>query len=57
VRDTSAQAVGAARRIIILMHSDRRNIEALGRPAASVLRVDQYPQTHPIFSIASAANT
>ena len=55
VRDTAAQAVGAARRIISLMDSDRRTIEGLGRPASSVLRVHQYAQTNPIFSIASAS--
>lgn len=55
VKDTSDQAVNAARRIIALMESDRRKIEGLGRPAASVLRVHQYAQTHPILSIASRA--
>jgi Fic family protein len=55
VKETSDQAVNAARRIIALMDADRRKIEALGRPATSVLRVHQYAQTHPILSIASAA--
>ena len=53
VRETSTQAVGAGRRIISLMEADRRKIEDLGRPAASVLRVHQYMQTQPILSIAS----
>jgi Fic family protein len=55
VRETSAQAVSSARRIISLMDSDRKKIEGLGRPAASVLRVHQHAQTHPILSIASTA--
>jgi Fic family protein len=55
VKETSDQAVNAARRIIDLLEGDRRKSEALGRPTASVLRVHQYAQTHPIFSIASAA--
>lgn len=55
VKETSDQAVNAARRIIGLLEADRKKIEGLGRPAASVLRVHQYAQTHPIISIASAA--
>jgi Fic family protein len=55
VRDTADQAVKTARRIIALLEADRKKIEGLGRPAASVLRVHQYAQTHPILSIASAA--
>jgi Fic family protein len=55
VKETSDQAVSAARRIITLLEADRKRIEGLGRPAASVLRVHQYAQTHPIFSIASTA--
>jgi len=55
VKETSEQAVAAARRVIDLLDTDRRKIEGLGRPAASVLRVHQYAQTHPILSIANAA--
>ena len=55
VKDTSDQAVNAARRIIALLDSDRKKIESLGRPAASVLRVFQHAQTHPILAIASTA--
>jgi Fic family protein len=47
--------VNAARRILDLLDTDRKNIEALGRPAASVLRVHQYAQAHPILSIPTAA--
>ena len=55
VKETSDLAVTAARRIITLLDNDRRKIEALGRQSASVLRVHNYAQTHPILSIASAA--
>ena len=34
-----------------MLDAARRKIEALGRPAASVLRVFQYAQTNPILSI------
>jgi Fic family protein len=51
VQETSEQAVGAARRILELLDSDRRKIEALGRSAASVLRVFHHTQTNPILSI------
>jgi Fic family protein len=55
VKETSDQAINAARRIISLLEADRKKIESLGRPAASVLRVHEYAQTHPILSIASTA--
>jgi Fic family protein len=55
IKETSDQAIDAARRIIALLAADRKKIESLGRSAASLLRVHQYAQTHPIFSIASAA--
>ncbi len=55
VKTTADQAVNAARRIIALLEADRRKIEALGRPAASVLRVFQHAQTNPILSIGGAA--
>jgi Fic family protein len=55
VKSTADQAVNAARRIIALLEADRRKIEALGRPAASVLRVFQHAQTNPILSIGGAA--
>ncbi len=56
VKSTADQAVSAARRIIALLEADRRKIESLGRPAASVLRVFQHAQTNPIFSIGGAAD-
>ena len=55
VKTTADQAVNAARRIVALLEADRRKIEALGRPAASVLRVFQHAQTNPILSIRGAA--
>jgi Fic family protein len=55
VKEMAEQAVGAARRILALLGADRRKIEALGRPAATVLRVFQHAQTSPILSIQSAA--
>ena len=51
VKETAEQAASAARRILELLESDRKKIEALGRPAASVLRVFQHAQTNPILSI------
>jgi Fic family protein len=50
VKETAEQAVEAARRILALIASDRRRIEELGRPAASVLRVHHLLQTKPILS-------
>jgi Fic family protein len=56
VKETAEQGIGSARRILTLLESDRRKIEALGRPAGSVLRVFEQAQTNPILSIQSAAN-
>jgi len=55
VKETSGQATETARRILSLFESDRRKIEGLGRPAASVLRVHQVTQTSPIISIPATA--
>lgn len=55
VRDTSNQAAEAARQILALFEADRRRIEGLGRPAASVLRVHQFMQANPIISIPATA--
>ena len=57
VKETSDQALIATRRIIALLDNDRRKIDGLGRAAASARRVHHYAQTHPIFSIASAAKS
>jgi Fic family protein len=55
VRDTSEEAAAAARRILAIFEEHRRKIEALGRPAASVLRVFEHMQRNPIVSIPTAA--
>ncbi|MBE0656471.1 MAG: Fic family protein [Bryobacteraceae bacterium] len=55
VRETADQAAGAARRIVALFDEHRRQIETLGRPATSVLRVFQHMQRNPIVSIPATA--
>jgi Fic family protein len=55
VRETSEQAAAAARRILSLFDEHNRQIESLGRPAASVLRVFQHLQRNPIASIPATA--
>ena len=57
VRDTAEQAATAARGILAVFEDHRRKIEALGRPAASVLRVFEHMQRNPIVSIPAAAQT
>ncbi|MDP2997066.1 MAG: Fic family protein [Bryobacterales bacterium] len=57
VRDTAEQAAAAARRILAVFEEHRRKIEALGRPAASVLRVFEHMQGNPIMSIPAAAGS
>lgn len=51
----STQAAEAARRILALFDTDRRAIEALGRPASSALRLHQLLQTKPPITIPMAA--
>jgi cell filamentation protein, protein adenylyltransferase len=55
VRETSEQAVSAARRILGLIDEDRKRIEGLGRAAASVLRVFLFSQTKPILTVPQVA--
>jgi Fic family protein len=55
VRDTSSQAADTARQILALIEADRREIEKVGRPAASMLRVHRFLQANPIISIPAAA--
>jgi Fic family protein len=55
VKETSERAILSARRLISLLDADRKKIKALGRPAASILKVFHYAQTHPILSIAPTA--
>ncbi|HMG49514.1 MAG TPA: hypothetical protein VK597_02900 [Inquilinus sp.] len=56
VAETATQATQTARRILALFDTDRRLIAALGRPAASALRVHQLLQTKPLITIPQAAN-
>jgi Fic family protein len=55
VKETADQAASAARRIVALFEEHQRQIETLGRPAASVLRVFQHMQRNPIVSIPATA--
>jgi Fic family protein len=55
VKETAAQAADTSREILALIEADRRRIEALGRPASSVLRVHQYLQRTPIITIPATA--
>ena len=55
VKETADQAANAARRIVALFEEHRRQIETLGRPAASVLRVFEHMQRNPIVSIPATA--
>jgi Fic family protein len=55
IAETSVQAADAAREILNLFETDRRRIEALGRPAASALQVHELLQTKPIIAIPNAA--
>jgi hypothetical protein len=50
VRDTADQAASAARRIVALFAEHQKQIETLGRPAASVLRVFQHMQRNTFAS-------
>ncbi len=55
VKETADQAANAAHRIVALFAAHQRQIETLGRPAASVQRVFQHMQRNPIASIPIAA--
>jgi Fic family protein len=44
VKETSDQAAETAHRILAIFDQDREQIEQLGRPRASALRVRQYLQ-------------
>jgi Fic family protein len=55
VRETADQAGSAARRTLALFEAHQRQIESLGRPAASVLRIFQHMQRNPIVSIPATA--
>lgn len=55
VRETAQQAADTSREILALIEGDRHKIEALGRPASSVLRVHQHLQRKPIITIPATA--
>ena len=48
-------AADTARQILALIEADRRAIEKVGRPAASMLRLHRFLQANPIISIPAAA--
>jgi Fic family protein len=54
VTETSNQAAETARKLIGLFDTDRKKIEALGRPASSALRVHQHLQQRPLLTIPQA---
>jgi Fic family protein len=55
VKETAQQAAETSREILALIEGDRHKIEALGRPASSVLRVHQHLQRKPIITIPATA--
>jgi len=55
VKETAEQAADTSRKILTLIEKDRRKIEALGRPAASALRVHLHLQRKPILTIPATA--
>jgi Fic family protein len=55
VIDTAAEALATTRRILALFAENRRQLEALGRAAASALRVHDYLQTRPIIGVQEMA--
>ncbi len=55
VKETAVEATHAARRMMVLFAEHRKQIETLGRPAASVLLVYRHMQRTPILSIVNAA--
>jgi len=57
VRDTAEQAATAAHRVLALFEEHHRRIEALGRPAASVLRIFEHMQRNPIVAIPNTAKS
>jgi len=50
-----AQKKNVIFRILVIFDQDREQIEQLGRPRASALRVRQYLQSKPILSVPIAA--
>ena len=55
VVETSHQAVETAQEMLRIFGEDRQRIKALGRPAASALRVHESLQKHPVCTVAGMA--
>lgn len=55
IAQTCEQAVNTVRRLLRLFEEDRRRIEALGRPAASALRIHERLQQRPFATVAETA--
>jgi Fic family protein len=55
VIETSHQAASTARELLQVFSEDRQNIEQLGRPASSALRVHNYLQRKPLLNIPTVA--
>jgi Fic family protein len=55
VIETATEAVETARQLLMLFEEDRVRIRALGRPAASTLRVHELLQRQPIIGIVPAS--
>jgi Fic family protein len=55
VIETANEAVDTARQLLTLFEEDRTSIRALGRPAASMLRVHDLLQRQPIIGIVPAS--
>ena len=57
VRDTAEAAGAATHRILAVFEQHRGQIQQLGRPASSVLRVFEHVKRNPIVSIPAAAKS
>ena len=55
VEETSRQSAEATKATLALFETDRKAIEALGRPAGSALQVHRFMQTNPAVSVPRAA--
>lgn len=55
VKETSMQTVEMTKELLHLVENDRNQLNTLGKPAGSVLRVHQILQQKPIISIAKVA--
>jgi Fic family protein len=55
VRETAVQAVATTHRVVELLARDRGLIQALGRGAASTLRIHEFLQRRPIVTVPAAA--